>query len=37
MGRRLGGLLGEDDFGRIRTSRKEWMTGQPPQIRPLQK
>ncbi len=27
MGRRLGGLLGEDDFGRIRASRKEWMTG----------
>ena len=29
MGRRLGGLLGEDDFSRIRSSRKEWMTGQP--------
>jgi AcrR family transcriptional regulator len=29
MGRRLGGLLGEDDFARIRSSRKEWMTGKP--------
>jgi TetR/AcrR family transcriptional regulator len=28
MGRRLGGLLGEDDFARIRASRKEWMTGE---------
>jgi TetR/AcrR family transcriptional regulator len=27
MGRRLGGLLGEDDFQAIRASRKEWMTG----------
>ena len=27
MGRRLGGLLGEEDFSRIRASRKEWMTG----------
>lgn len=27
MGRRLGGLLGEEDFGAIRASRKEWMTG----------
>jgi AcrR family transcriptional regulator len=27
MGRRLGGLLGEEDFQAIRTSRKEWMTG----------
>ena len=30
MGRRLGGLLGEDDFARIRSSRKEWMTGKSP-------
>ena len=29
MGRRLGGLLGEEDFGRIRASRKQWMTGKP--------
>jgi TetR/AcrR family transcriptional regulator len=29
MGRRLGGLLGEDDFKAIRSSRKEWMTGTP--------
>jgi AcrR family transcriptional regulator len=29
MGRRLGGLLGEEDFQAIRASRKEWMTGQP--------
>jgi TetR/AcrR family transcriptional regulator len=29
MGRRLGGLLGEDVFARIRSSRKEWMTGKP--------
>jgi AcrR family transcriptional regulator len=27
MGRRLGGLLGEEDFQAIRESRKEWMTG----------
>jgi AcrR family transcriptional regulator len=27
MGRRLGGLLGEEDFQSIRESRKEWMTG----------
>jgi TetR/AcrR family transcriptional regulator len=27
MGRRLGGLLGEEDFQAIRASRKEWMTG----------
>jgi TetR/AcrR family transcriptional regulator len=27
MGRRLGGMLGEDDFAAIRSSRKEWMTG----------
>lgn len=27
MGRRLGGLLGEDDFQAIRASRMEWMTG----------
>jgi AcrR family transcriptional regulator len=26
MGRRLGGLLGEDDFQAIRASRREWMT-----------
>lgn len=26
MGRRLGGLLGEEDFAAIRASRKEWMT-----------
>jgi AcrR family transcriptional regulator len=30
MGRRLGGLLGEDDFAAIRSSRKEWMTGRKP-------
>jgi len=29
MGRRLGGLLGEEDFQAIRESRKEWMTGRP--------
>ena len=30
MGRRLGGLLGEEDFKAIRASRTEWMTGRSP-------
>ena len=30
VGRRLGGLLDEDDFKAIRASRKEWMTGLGP-------
>jgi AcrR family transcriptional regulator len=29
VGRRVG-LLAEDDFGRIRASRVEWMSGRPP-------
>jgi AcrR family transcriptional regulator len=29
VGRRLGGLLG-DDFPKIMASRREWMTGKPP-------
>jgi AcrR family transcriptional regulator len=29
IGRRLGGLVGEDDFQRIRSSRRQWMTGTP--------
>jgi TetR/AcrR family transcriptional regulator len=29
MGRRVGGLLGEQDFKSIRAARKEWMTGSP--------
>jgi TetR/AcrR family transcriptional regulator len=33
IGRRLGGLLGEEDFERIRSSRREWMTGTPPDAR----
>jgi TetR/AcrR family transcriptional regulator len=28
IGRRLGGLLGDEDFQRIRSARREWMTGQ---------
>ncbi len=28
IGRRLGGLLGEEDFTRVRASRREWMTGE---------
>jgi AcrR family transcriptional regulator len=32
MGRRLGGLLGEEDFRAIRASRKHWMTGKPNEI-----
>ena len=30
MGDRLGGLLGDEDFTRVATSRYTWLFGKPP-------